>query len=201
MKLIINLLFVFCFSLNTQGQTYTRKSGESIDSLVGRTIDKNSFTCGVYEYSLDASSVITYFQVRNSKEIDNENLYYGETSTMLNVLYSSDKINYSKYLIDTVGVSNPCWAPVIADSILFINIDNDSNKEMCLILYHNPYCDAFIPFVQIMFFDDLESFPKLKNINQLASLNFQIHELPISGKSEIKSKIISTLKEKGVLNE
>ncbi len=201
MKSILSIVFVLSFSMLVQGQTYIRTSGESIDSLVGRTLDKNSFTDGVYEYFIDNSSIIIYFQVRISKELDKENLYFGETSTMFNVMYSSDNIHYSKYLIDTVGVSNSCWAPVRVDSILFLNIDSDISNEMCLILYHSPYCDAFVSYEEILFFDNYETFPDLKRIMKLTSFNTEYFDLPISDKSQIKASIISTLKERGVLKE
>lgn len=201
MKSLVFILFILGLQFTSQGQTFVRHAGESLDSLVHRTLDRNSVVEGIYEYNVGRSSLLLYFQVRNERELIDKQTNYGETSTLFNALYSTDKVHYTKYLIDTVGNSNSCWAPVRADSILFLNIDDDLAEEMCLILYHIPYCDAYFSYVEVKFFDDYETFSDKKIIHPFKELTFQFFDLPLPDKSKIKERILAELKVKGVLIE
>ena len=201
MKLVAFILFMILLPLFLNGQIFIRQTGENNESLIARTLDKNSFTCGIYEYTNDSGSVIIYFQICNSTELLPDQRDYQETKTLFNVLFSTDKINYTKYIIDTLGMSTSCWAPATADSILFLNVDKDANKEICIILYPVPYCDNLLSTIDILFFDDLNTFYKTKIIEDLSELNFKIFEVPLAPRNEIKNKIISSLKSKGLLKE
>jgi hypothetical protein len=183
----------------TQSQTFQRLEGQSKDSLVKKTLDKNSTTCGIYEFTNDSASVIPYFQIRSSREMIHGEPTYDDTWTIFNFLYSNDKKLYQKFTIDTIGQSNSCWAPVTVDSIFFCNIDSDIQKEMCLILYHYPYCDAYLSFIRVVFYDDIQSFATEKRIKSFPELSFNMYDLPLPDKKNVKLKIVAHLKGKGIV--
>ncbi|MFH0894879.1 MAG: hypothetical protein V2A54_10635 [Bacteroidota bacterium] len=199
----MKLTFSFFLSLLlfglTQAQTFKRFEGQSKDSLVKNTLDKHSTTCGIYEFTNDSASVIPYFQIRSSREMINGEPMYDDTRTIFNLLYSNDKKLYKKFTVDIIGQSNSCWAPVTVDSIFFCNIDQDIQKEMCLILYHYPYCDAYFSFISVIFYDDLQSFCAAKRVKTFPELSFNMYDLPLPDKKGVKLKIVAHLKEKGIV--
>ena len=176
-----------------------RGTNESKDSLVARTLVNHGYVSGVYEYTSGNGSLILSFEIRSATEIDKNEPDFQETWTLFNALYSTDGINYQKQLIDTVGTSNSCWAPVSADTLLLLNVDRDLNNELCLLLTHVPFCDAYLTYSEAVFFDDFFSFPVTKTINALPELNFRLFAIPPPSKEQHISKIMEELKAKGVL--
>lgn len=199
MKHFICLLLAFCFYPLAQAQTYVRQPIESIDSLVGRILNKNSSAGRIFEFALDSSSIVLYFEIRSASELADGDIRFGETITLFNVLYSEDRVHYSKYKIDTLGQSDGCWAPVRVDTMLLFNVDNDKNKEICLVASHTPFCDAYLEYAEILFFDDLASFLPLKTIVPLPALHCRFFEMPMPDPLLMEAKIREILKEKNVL--
>lgn len=124
-----------------------------------------------------------------------------DSSTLLNLLHSNDDINYTNYFIDTLSNGNSCWAPAQLDSIFLINVDDDVEKEICVVLNHIPYCDAYLNYVSVHFYDNLENFILLKKLKPFKEHTFAIHHFPMPQKEMISEKINSFLQEKREVNK
>lgn len=175
------------FHMKVHAQTFSRPENESKESFVSSTLDSNFVLTGAYEFSTDTSNLILYFQQQNLNEY-----YLGVTT--IHALYSTNKISFTKYLIDSIGSSNSCWLPYSIDTMYLINVDNDIEKEICLVLRHIPICDAYLPTIEIMFFDNAETFNRTENLKELKDFHFQIFSIPLPSSEKVYEKIIATLK-------
>ena len=186
-------LISIVFNSSIEAQPIQRFKGQSSDSLV-RNILPNKFNAGnVYEFVNGNNSFIIYSELTNkNKQIEE----FYETSTLLNILFSPDKRNYSNYFIDTLSIGNSCWAPAKLDSLFLTNIDDDVEKEICVVLNHIPYCDAYINYVSVHFYDNLEKFIEFKKLKPFKEYTFAIHEFSRPVNEIIAEKINSFLQEK-----
>ena len=189
------ICFTFIFSLfNLIGKTQIiRFKGQSSDSLV-YTILSNKLKAGkTYEFINGYNSFILFTELVNrNKQIDE----FFDSPTLLNILHSSDDINYTNYFIDTLSNGNSCWAPVQLDSIFLINVDDDLEKEICVVLNHIPYCDAYLNYVSVHFYDNLENFILSKKLRPCREFTFTIHKFSRPVNETISEKINSFLQEK-----
>jgi hypothetical protein len=163
---IIILLFFPGFCL---GQSFRRQSSESKDSLIHKFQDENSSIVGkTYEFNNPNSSYILYFEIKPQGSLPNIeppsefgfSPYTGvPTVTLFNILYSTDLINYTKYIIDTLDINSgccPCHFPDIVDSILFTN--KNSNNELILLLTHPVKFDCnSATYHYALFYNDFET--------------------------------------------
>jgi len=194
----LKTLPLFClisivFNSSIEAQPIQRLKGQSSDSLV-HTILSYKFKAGnVYEFINGNNSFIIYSELTNkNKQIEE----FYETSTLFNILYSPDKINYSNYFIDTLSIGNSCWALAKLDSLFLINIDEDIEKEICVVLIHVPYCDAYKNYVSVHFYDNIENFIAFRKLKPFKEFTFAIHHFTMPLKEMIAEKINSFLKEK-----
>lgn len=169
------IFFTFIFSLSSlNGKTQIiRSKGQSSDSLV-HTILPNKLKEGkTYEFINGYNSFILFTELVNRKKQMDE---FFDSSTLLNLLHSNDEINYTNYFIDTLSNGNSCWAPVQLDSIFLINVDDNVEKEICVVLNHIPYCDAYLNYVSVHFYDNLENFILYKKLRPYREFTFAIHK-------------------------
>lgn len=212
MKYTLVFLFLLFLFFHTKAQSVTRQPDENKEHFITRILSKSSLSSGgVYEYSGDSGSVILYFETRyaDSSQIQNqasspfEPRHFGASCTLLHLLYSTDQINYSTHLTDTMNVNTgccPCWLPATVDSVFFLNIDADTPDELCVVVQRPvlPTCNS-ISRSEVLFFDDYETFFTTKQITRLhpltkRSLSFMPHE-------PVKSRVMNLLKQKGILRE
>ena len=186
-------LISIVFNSSIAAQPIQRFKGQSSDSLV-HTILSNKFKGGKsYEFINGNNSFILFTELVNiNKQMDE----FFDSPTLLNILHSSDDINYTNYFIDTLSNGNSCWAPVQLDSIFLINIDEDFEKEICVVLIHIPYCDAYLNYVSVHFYDNLENFILYKKLRPYREFTFAIHKFSRPVNEIITEKINSFLQEK-----
>lgn len=165
-KLAITLIFISSFCL---AQTYIRIPSDYKDSLIQKFLYKNSSLVGrTYEFTNPNYSYIIYFEIKPQDTLPNINTpfdfgdspYSGRsTVTLFNLLFSVDRVNYTKYTIDTVDVNSgccPCHHPDIVDSLLFTN--EDSKNGFILFLTHpvSFNCNSVTSYYQL-FYDNFET--------------------------------------------
>ena len=186
-------LISIVFNSSIAAQPIQRFKGQSSDSLV-HTILSNKFKGGKsYEFINGNNSFILFTELVNiNKQMDE----FFDSPTLLNILHSSDDINYTNYFIDTLSNGNSCWAPVQLDSIFLINIDEDFEKEICVVLIHIPYCDAYLNYVSVHFYDNLENFILYKKLRPYREFTFAINKFSRPVNEIITEKINSFLQEK-----
>jgi hypothetical protein len=188
---LIYFTFIFSlFSLNGKTQII-RFKGQSSDSLVHTILPKKFNGGNVFEFRNGNNSFIIYSELTNKKKQIEE--FYA-TSTLLNLLHSDDDLNFTNYSIDTLSTGNTCWAPAQLDSIFLINVDDDIEKEICVVLMHNPYCDAYMNYVSVHFYDNLEKFIASKKLKPFRDLTFAIHDFSTSTNEIILEKIKSLVR-------
>jgi hypothetical protein len=186
-------LISIVFNSSIAAQPIQRFKGQSSDSLVHTILPKKFNGGNAYEFRNGNNSFIIYSELTNKKKQIEE--FYA-TSTLLNLLHSDDDLNFTNYFIDTLSTGNSCWAPAQLDSIFLINIDNDVEKEICVVLNHIPYCDAYLNYVSVHFYDNLENFILYKKLKPLRDFTFAIHEFSRPVNEIMEEKINSFLKEK-----
>lgn len=151
------------------GQTFIRNAPDHKDSLIHKSLYKNSSLVGKsYAFATPNYSYIIYYEIKpqDSLPIINTPFAFGDspysgrsTVTLFNLLFSSDSVNYTKYTIDTLDVNSgccPCHHPNVVDSILFTN--ENSRDELILFLTHpvSFNCNSVTTHYQL-FYDNFET--------------------------------------------
>ncbi len=177
-SLATTLVFISSFCL---AQTFSRIPSDNKDSLVQKFLDKNSSLVGkTYEFANLNYSYIIYFEIKPQDSLPiidtpfdfRHSPYSGRsTVTLFNLLFSDDRVNYTKYTIDTVDVNSgccPCHHPNVVDSILFTN--EVSKNELILFLTHpvSFNCNSVTSHYQF-FYDNFET--------SIAKKEFPIHPI------------------------
>ncbi len=202
MKHLITLVFILMSSLIIKGQSIIKQENEPIDSLVAHALDKNSIGAGYYECINRNACIILYFQIGSENAKNQNEEIYGESWTTFNILYSTDGINFNKYLIDTIGYSGgSCWAPVTIDSVLIDDFDHDNSNEICVVLNHIPYCDLYLPYKSLVFFKGIDNVNVNFNLSLQTSWGFVIYNNSLSEKMNLHKTISENLWTKGIIKE
>ena len=174
----MTLVFISNFCL---AQTFSRIPSDNKDSLVQKFLYKNSSLVGKsYEIVNPNYSYIIYFELKPQDSLSiidtpfdfGDSPYSGRsTATLFNLLFSDDRVNYTKYTIDTVDVNSgccPCHHPNEVDSILFTH--EDSRNELILFLTHpvSFNCNS-VTRHYLLFYDNFET--------SIAKKDFPIHPM------------------------
>lgn len=144
-------------------QTYERIEGEPLDSLVMRiTEDREVFLTGKPYEVLDSSySAIIYADITALKKLPNKRIpiYPMEgipTVTRLNVLYSTDKVNYTKYVLDTLDRNSGCCPCHLPGSVDYFYVSNSKKKDELLVMKVMPVkhdCSSMTSYWAILYED------------------------------------------------
>ena len=144
-------------------QIIQRAVGEMADSLVMRiTEDSQVFLTGKPYEVLDSSySAIIYADITALKKLPNKRipLYPMEgipTETRLNMLYSKDKVNYTKYILDTLDRNSGCCPCHLPGSVDYFYISNSKKKDELLVMKVLPVkhdCSSMTSYWAILYGD------------------------------------------------
>jgi hypothetical protein len=188
--LAIALLFS---SVPAFAQYYDRLPQESPEQFIARCAPHSAKPTGISVKDGENCDWIFYHLTLFA---DTANTYGAAISTFQG-WQSSDHWHYRLAFVDTIGKSNSCWAPITAAAPLWLNVDSDPAKEMCLPLFFSPYCDAYMPFVSCIFYDDFCATDIRRGAVRLSLLDFRIDQLPTPSGEELEAIIISTMRKKG----
>jgi hypothetical protein len=175
-------------------QYYERLPQESPEQFVARCVSHHDKPSGITTKECENCDWIFYHLTQYA---DTANVYSAATS-IFQGWQSFDHLHYRLAFVDTIGKSNSCWAPVTASAPLWLNVDSDPAKEMCLPLFYSPYCDAYTPYITCVFYDDFCATDNTNGSVRLAFLDFRIHQLPLPQEAELEAIIISTMRKKGL---
>ena len=144
-------------------QTIQRTEGEVADSLVMRiTEDSQVFLTGKpYEVLESSYSAIIYADITALKKLPNKRIpiYPMEgipTVTRLNVLYSTDKVNYTKYVLDTLDRNSGCCPCHLPGTVDYFYVSNSKKKDELLVMKVMPVkhdCSSMTSYWAILYGD------------------------------------------------
>lgn len=198
MVLALFALFALFVPDSMSGQTVVKLPGESAPDFAQRAAGADIYLTA--EHAEGPASAILYFTEVHSES--DTAIWHGNSGrTHFHLLLSEDGTSYANHFVESFPGADPCWDSMRADAVFFINADDDREKEICLISLRSPFCDAFTPFIQVMFYDHCQSVQTHGKLPALTDLNFKIHELPVPDIQAVRAYIVSALKEKGVRTE
>lgn len=157
------LSFVFMLMLPwmATSQIIQRAMGELADSLVTRiTEDSQVFLSGKpYEVVDSSYSAIIYADITALKKLPNKRIpiYPMEgipTVTRLNVLYSTDKVNYTNYVLDTLDRNSGCCPCHLPGSVDYFYLANSKKKDELLVMKVMPVkhdCSSITSYWAILY--------------------------------------------------
>lgn len=144
-------------------QTIQRTKGEVADSFIMRiTEDRQVFLTGKpYEVVGSTYSAIIYADITALKKLPNKRIpiYPMEgipTVTRLNVLYSTDKVNYTKYILDTLDRNSGCCPCHLPGTVDYFYISNSKKKDELLVMKVMPVkhdCSSMTSYWAILYQD------------------------------------------------
>ena len=144
-------------------QTIQRTEGEVADSLVMRiTEDPQVFLSGKpYEVADSSYSAIIYADITALKKLPKKrNVFHPmegvPTVTRLNVLYSTDKVNYTKYILDTLDMNSGCCPCHLPGSVDYFYASHSKKKDELLVMKVMPVkhdCNSMTSYWAILYKD------------------------------------------------
>lgn len=149
-------------------QTIQRAVGEVADSLVMRiTEDRQVFITGKpYEVVDSTYSAIIYADITALKKLPKKRNVFNPmegipTVTRLNVLYSRDKVNYKKYILDTLDMNSGCCPCHLPGSVDYFYVSDSKKKDELLVMKVMPVkhdCNSMTSYWAILYEDVNDAF-------------------------------------------
>lgn len=159
----LSCVFMLMLPWTVTSQTIQRTEGEVADSLVMRiTEDSQVFLTGKpYEVLESSYSAIIYADITALKKLPNKRIpiYPMEgipTVTRLNVLYSTDKVNYTKYVLDTLDRNSGCCQCHLPGTVDYFYVSNSKKKDELLVMKVMPVkhdCSSMTSYWAILYGD------------------------------------------------
>lgn len=159
----LSCVFMLMLPWTVTSQTIQRTEGEVADSLVMRiTEDSQVFLTGKpYEVLESSYSAIIYADITALKKLPNKRIpiYPMEgipTVTRLNVLYSTDKVNYTKYVLDTLDRNSGCCPCHLPGTVDYFYVSNSKKKDELLVMKVMPVkhdCSSMTSYWAILYGD------------------------------------------------
>lgn len=206
-------LFLIIAALTTLNyclsQTITRHINEPKDALVNRIIEANALIVGpTYEFRDFSSVIILYFSIQSNDSLlrkestdaplnvfsDLDRFENASTTTLFNVLYSEDDVNYTESVVDTIDTNSgccPCHLPATVDSIFQ---DTAKRRNRIIVLRTNPirYDCSFTSGYRALVYDDLLN--KIRSGNILSEPKLIVEYDPFA--KDKKKEILKRIKKK-----
>ncbi|MEZ4800070.1 MAG: hypothetical protein R2809_09910 [Flavobacteriales bacterium] len=151
MKPHITLFALLILTLTSSAQHFQRRNNESKEDFVTRFLGPNTFQTGpVYEFSDSSSTTILYFQIVPLSPIPEDNPIlepFAEvtTLTLFNALHSTDKIKFTKVVVDTLDRNSgccPCHQPAEVDRLILPIKKNESDYQLVVIFPVRNDCNS-----------------------------------------------------------
>jgi hypothetical protein len=108
----------------------------------------------------------------------------------------SGKSDFIKRDISDAIEPDPCWNEPIIDTIIELFIDDDSFAELGFIIHHYPFCDSFLPYTQIVVYDDLGELSKGHRMTIINELSFTVDHLSQPSTAKVLNLIHEKMAEK-----